>query len=243
MQITAIGVGDAYSKLNTNASILVQVKDYKVLVDCGPTVPFELWRSYKEWLSIDAIYLTHCHPDHVLGLTMLINRMITMKRTKKLIILSHKENHKILKKLIAFAFWPKKIFINSFIEIKEAKDKGNLGLFKYQTLLTAHTVENRAIRLKHESKSILISGDGSLKKEFEEILKRTNCIIMEAQSFDKPALPGHSNFDTCKNIASKFLNASFYLYHIQDDCQNKMKKETQSISNLCVLKPKELILL
>jgi ribonuclease BN (tRNA processing enzyme) len=239
MKVRAIGIGDAYSREQTNASILLEAKDYKVLIDCGPTVPFSLWQNDSEWESLDAIYLTHCHCDHALGISMLIDRLVTLKRIKKLTILSHKENHELIQQLINIKFWPKSEPENSFIEIKDVQEKGKLGVFTYKIVSTKHSMPNRGICFEYASKSIFVSGDGIIKEDCFELLKNCDVVIMECQSFDNPPLLGHSNLENCEKVAKVLSNVSCYLYHIQDDCREKMTEKIESIANLKILKENE----
>lgn len=243
MKIKVLGVGDAYSKENINSSVLVESSDYKILIDCGPTVPFSLWKSIEDWADIDAIYLTHTHPDHVLGLSMLINRMDTLNRKKSLKILSHKDNHKVLKDLIDFGFWPKKQTKNSFVELIEAQDEGSLDLFTYKMVKTVHSVPNRGIYLSDGINSFFMTGDGVLKGDNTKMLTNTTCALLECQNLDIPAQKGHSNFEISKEISLNNKNTLFYLYHIQDDAREEIKRKCLEVPNLSVLEPSQLILL
>ena len=84
MQLELIGSGDAYDGTRTNAALLVSAAHFSLLIDCGPTVPAALFRRGGSPEELDAVYLTHNHPDHVLGLTTLLNWMASQGRSKPL---------------------------------------------------------------------------------------------------------------------------------------------------------------
>lgn len=39
MHVKMLGCGDAYDAQKTNSSLLISEGDFKLLIDCGPTVP------------------------------------------------------------------------------------------------------------------------------------------------------------------------------------------------------------
>lgn len=69
MKITAIGVGNLFSKKHFNTSFLVETNmGYKMLFDCGRTTPEAMLAQNLSWTDIDGVYISHQHADHVGGL-------------------------------------------------------------------------------------------------------------------------------------------------------------------------------
>ena len=85
MQLTLLGVGEAFAP-EPNSSALVEASGFTLLIDCGHATPPALWRARPDPDAIDAIYLTHHHADHVLGLVPVIDRWAVEGRRANLTI-------------------------------------------------------------------------------------------------------------------------------------------------------------
>lgn len=68
MKVTVIGCGNAFSKVNYNQSFLVEEAGRKLLIDCGGQIPKALSDMGISLKSIDDIYCSHSHNDHIGGL-------------------------------------------------------------------------------------------------------------------------------------------------------------------------------
>jgi mRNA degradation ribonuclease J1/J2 len=69
IKIQVIGTGSAFSKEYFNTSELVTFPDgYKLLVDCGHSVPKGLHEQDISIGEIDGIFISHIHADHIGGL-------------------------------------------------------------------------------------------------------------------------------------------------------------------------------
>jgi ribonuclease BN (tRNA processing enzyme) len=68
MKITVVGCGNAFSNRNFNQSFLVEENGRKMLIDCGFQVPNALAKLGVDYKSIDDIYISHLHADHIGGL-------------------------------------------------------------------------------------------------------------------------------------------------------------------------------
>lgn len=71
--VTCLGHGGAFSPLSVgNTSFLVDYDRFKILVDCGTTVPESLAEIGVDPGSITHCVITHLHADHVGGLERLL---------------------------------------------------------------------------------------------------------------------------------------------------------------------------
>ncbi len=68
MKIQVIGCGNAFSKRNFNQSFLLEEDDKTLLIDCGSQIPRALDWHNIDIKSIDNIYISHLHADHIGGL-------------------------------------------------------------------------------------------------------------------------------------------------------------------------------
>ncbi|MCR2803625.1 MBL fold metallo-hydrolase [Paenibacillus soyae] len=68
MQITMLGTGSAFAKRYNNNNALIEANGYRLLVDCGITLPKALHDAGMDFPQLDAVLISHIHGDHVGGL-------------------------------------------------------------------------------------------------------------------------------------------------------------------------------
>lgn len=68
LQLQMLGTGGAFSKKHFNNNGLILTQNFTLLIDCGNTALLALHEIGRSPESIDAIFITHIHGDHVGGL-------------------------------------------------------------------------------------------------------------------------------------------------------------------------------
>jgi len=68
MEIKVIGCGSAFSNVNYNQSFLLSENGETLLLDCGFRTPQAFFHHKIDPRSIDNIYISHSHADHIGGL-------------------------------------------------------------------------------------------------------------------------------------------------------------------------------
>jgi ribonuclease BN (tRNA processing enzyme) len=72
VEVTFIGTGSALPPAGRgNASFVVRTETMMFLADAGPSVWGDLWRAGVDPGTIDTIFLSHGHADHILGFPQL----------------------------------------------------------------------------------------------------------------------------------------------------------------------------
>ena len=94
MKIVFLGVGEAFDENYPNNSSLVLTDKTKLLLDCGFTVPSQVWKFNPDPSLLDAIYISHRHGDHFLGLPALFLRMWEGGRKRDLEVICQKDKVK-----------------------------------------------------------------------------------------------------------------------------------------------------
>ena len=88
MQVQFIGVGEAFDERYANTSVLVTVPGpdgpTHVLLDCGFTAAAAYYRHANVGAALDAVWVSHFHGDHFLGLPLLLLRFWDEGRTRPL---------------------------------------------------------------------------------------------------------------------------------------------------------------
>lgn len=100
-KVHILGCGSALPTLKHNASAqVVEVRGKFFLVDCGEGTQVQLRRSHVGFTKIQAIFISHLHGDHCLGIVGLISTFGMLGRTSSLSIYAPKEFGPLLKSLM-----------------------------------------------------------------------------------------------------------------------------------------------
>lgn len=76
MFIQMIGTGSAFAKKYDNNNAVIEAGQYRLLLDCGITLPKALHHAGLGFAELDAVLISHIHGDHVGGLEELAFQMM-----------------------------------------------------------------------------------------------------------------------------------------------------------------------
>jgi hydroxyacylglutathione hydrolase len=74
LKIQMLGTGSAFAKQYFNTNALIYANGYNLLIDCGSTAMQSLYELNIPLDSIDGVWITHIHSDHIGGLEELAFR-------------------------------------------------------------------------------------------------------------------------------------------------------------------------
>lgn len=229
-QIEVIGCGDAYDSQRTNASVLIEENEFTLLIDCGPTVPAVLFNKFdSEYL--DAIYITHSHPDHCLGLTSLLNWMNAKGRQRPLVIVAQKTQWPVIDPLVAFSHWPESSL--GFPLKRQATESTNkIGPWWMKTAPTHHTVANLSVHLTSDcGHAIFYSGDGLVSAEGAQLAEQSEWVFLECETID--AHSSHGSWQEIRRLRRR-ANSQWRLYHIDPLCRSHLSELVAGVENLAL---------
>jgi ribonuclease Z len=73
VQVTFMGTGAAFAtRRRSNVALLVQEGDTRLVIECGPTILYQLGRAGLTAAQINYLFISHHHGDHILGLPMFL---------------------------------------------------------------------------------------------------------------------------------------------------------------------------
>jgi ribonuclease BN (tRNA processing enzyme) len=104
-QIKFIGTGSGRTSLKRNhSSFIINSSGFNLLIECGDGISKALLTADIEFDSINAILLSHLHPDHIAGLTSLLVQMKQKKRERPLVIYVFKDLIHQVKQLLSYQY-------------------------------------------------------------------------------------------------------------------------------------------
>ena len=212
---------------NGNAT-LVETSEYRFLIDDGISFK-ELLKRLNECncdiKSINGIFLTHEHGDHVSGLTVLLKRVdITTNITRGTYNGLNNET--------------KEVVNNSCVNFIQADDVLTFGNTKITIVKTHHDAREPIALVVEENdkKMVYITDTGYVDQSYFSILKNADIYIMES-NYDVELLwssgrpfdlkkridgdHGHMSNDMSAVLLAKLIGPrteNIVLAHISDDC-------------------------
>ena len=140
MEITFLGTGAAMPTVERNLSAVnINFEGSNYLFDAPECVQRQIVKAEISYLKINAIFLSHFHADHILGLTGLLATMIMQDRQKELYIFGPKGVNEKVNEMIKLG----KLNVDFEIIAKEIKEG---------VILKEKNFRIEAVRLKHGCK-------------------------------------------------------------------------------------------
>ncbi|MCH6265257.1 MBL fold metallo-hydrolase [Neobacillus citreus] len=183
MKLTVIGFWGGYPKKDAASSgYLLEHEGFRLLVDCGSGVLAKL-PNIVEPEELDAVILSHYHPDHIADIGVLQHARLIQgflgKQFPTLPIYGHhfdqheftKLTYKTITKGIAY----------------EPNQVLSIGPFQVSFLKTDHPVPCYAMRFEAGGKSLVYTGDSAFKEEFIQFSSSADVLLCECNFY------GHQN--------------------------------------------------
>jgi len=235
MEITFLGVGEAFDEHLSNTSMLVSTDHVggpvALLLDCGYSAPPRFWQLGLKPDTLDGIWISHFHADHAFGLPALLVRFWEEKRKGDLHILGQKGVEHFVRRCLDLAypnFYPLLGYSLRFIEVEPREPLTAFGL-SWRTAVNDHPQRDLALRLDAKEKSLFYSGDGSPTPDTRALAQRCDLIIHEAFQISKKT-PGHGTVAGCLEMARASQARRLALVHIQRQVRREQIGEIRKLA-------------
>ncbi|WP_291319435.1 MBL fold metallo-hydrolase [Desulfonatronospira sp.] len=228
MKVLFCGVGEAFDETLSNTSIFVEVQEHgnvrKILLDCGFTAAPSFWRFAGDPLDLDALWISHLHGDHFLGLPQLLIRFSEHGRVKPLQISGVSGTSVAVKQSMELAYpgkWDRLGFEVQFIEASP-EETLHLGGIQALAIPVEHSVPCLGIKLHAQDLSIFYTGDGRLAKHYWPKIEGCHLAVCEAFALEAD-VPGHSSVSRVTSMARQAGIRQTVLVHMQRQERRKYK--------------------
>jgi len=224
--ITILGSGTCVPSLKRSAcSVLIEVNDQKVLVDCGPGTMHRLLQAGVSIFDLTHLCFSHFHPDHTSELVPLLfatkypdsgRRQIPLMLVAGQGIRGFYEG---LQKV--YGHWielpPGLLHIEALATDKPVTR--DLKHFTLQTIPVEHNPESIAFRINDPNgKSVVYSGDTDFSDNLVSLANGADLLICESAFPDAAKVPGHLSPSTAGEIARRANVGQLVLTHFYPEC-------------------------
>lgn len=239
MKLTILGSGTCVPAIKRGSPAnYLEIGKMKILVDCGPGTLRQLKKAKLDYKDLDAVFLTHFHPDHILDLYMFIqvlNWPWGFNRKKDLVLVGpvgFKKFYESYLKPVAGS--PR---LNTYkIKIKEIKKKLNFKNFTVECVKTIHSNSSIAYKFTEKNKSLVISGDCDYDDKLATFSNNTDVLILECSYPDNMKGDGHLIPKECGLIAQKAKVKKLILTHFYPVSSEKIRlNQTKKIFKNTIL--------
>ncbi len=147
MKIFFLGTGGTYpSKLRNVASVAIQVGPDVVMFDCGEGTQRQLMYSPVSFMRIRAVFITHLHADHFLGLAGLVQSMSLNGRSDPLKVMGPANTSRTVESMLGLGHFRSQFAVE--VGDMVPGDEVPLGSFAVRCAEAAHTVPSLAFSVE-----------------------------------------------------------------------------------------------
>jgi ribonuclease BN (tRNA processing enzyme) len=215
MNVTILGSGTCVPSLKRNASgYLLEADDKEVLIDCGSGILLQLERAGRSYRNIDALFLTHGHPDHFADLMPLLHALFytpNFTREKDFSIIAPKGFEQYYNRAIGSIIGESKDFRILFMEVAHTMCYGPWNI---RTAETEHSADSTAYRFELEGRSVVFSGDADYESGIIELSEHADLLIADCSFPDAMKVKGHLSAKECGLLAKHAHVKKLVLSHI-----------------------------
>ncbi len=228
-KLIILGSGTCVPSLRrSSCSLLVCGRRERLLLDLGTGTIHQLLRAGYSIDEVDAVLLSHFHPDHageLPGFLFSTKYPQPVGRTRPLRILAGEglgEFYSLLKDAYKASFeLPQEL-----VQLRELEGKGRaaapglLNEFSLEWTAVEHRLESRAYRITTpEGRSLVYSGDTDYSEQLIELARGADLLVCESAFPDEHRQPGHLTPSLAGEIAARAGVGQLVLTHFYPVCE------------------------
>ena len=211
MRLAFLGTGSAFSLERYNGAVVV---DGRLLLDAGAPLLPHMHRLGIDPGAIEAIFLTHFHGDHILGLPpFMFYRGV--RPTVPLTVVGPAGVESKIACLLKLAWgddWPEHAR-SMDLSYQEAGRAGLAGGVRYETVKLDHAgIDCRGYRLHLDKKVLAYAGDTTATPPLDELVRDADVAITEATG--PGSIDVHTSWEEAQALAARHPGTRFLFNHL-----------------------------
>jgi ribonuclease BN (tRNA processing enzyme) len=215
MKFIVLGSGTCVPSLKRNApGYYLESGGTGVLLDCGSGTLLQLEKSGRSYRDIDAVCITHLHPDHFADLMPLIHALRAtpgFTRKKDLTIIGPEGLGRYYDLSIASIMGHPKEFT---IEIQEMEDSLVLEPFVITSMMTVHSERSLAYRFEEKGSTIVYTGDAAYDEGLIDISRGADLLVIDSSFPESMKVKNHLTSRECGLVAERAGVRKLLLSHL-----------------------------
>lgn len=230
-KLIILGAG---TSINKNPSgYLLQHENKNYLIDCSEGIRQRLEKVNVDYFDIDAVFISHFHPDHFNVETLIQSQMVRNYREKKdktLKIYGPPEIGERLEKIWDAKHFPGHFKNNlpNFIKINIAEYKNGEKITIGNLQLTPFSVEHGnmpafALKFELNKKTLVYSGDSKDCQGLRAACKNADTLLLDTNDKINTSISstGHLNAKTVGSVAKDSGSKRLILTHLSGENNEK----------------------
>ena len=212
MKIIPIGVWGGYPNKNeATSAFLIEQDGFRCLVDCGSGVLAAV-QNYTELRELDAVIISHYHPDHIADIGVLQHAAMVGMQLKEwntpLFIYAHDKDPGEFAKLSY-----KGVTEGRAIQASETLE---LGPWQVSFCETIHPVYCLAMKFTANGRSVVFTADTSWKEELIGFSEGADLLAAESNLYEKyiGIIQGHLSGTQAGELAERSGAKRLLLTHL-----------------------------
>ncbi|KPK01110.1 MAG: hypothetical protein AMK71_06790 [Nitrospira bacterium SG8_35_4] len=215
MKLTILGSGTCVPSLRRNASGYFLEQDaHRVLVDCGSGTLLQLEKAGKRYTNIDAVFITHSHPDHFADLMPFMHALLAtpgFRREQPLTLFASASFLEYFDRAIVTVLGGLRNLPLTLLEVTDRFDSGPFQVLSTQTL---HSADSMAFRFEHVDKSVVFTGDADYDQGIIALSENADLLIADCSFPEALKVKGHLSSRECGLVAQKAGVKKLVLSHL-----------------------------
>ena len=222
MRLIVLGSGTSLPHaLRSSTAHWLETESGTVLLDISADAGHRMAEEQLDWASLDAIWISHFHLDHVGGLAPFLfatrNAPQTQSRTKPLLVYGPQGFIKLLSTVDESNNY--RLLQQPFpVKLSEADPAIPFQILPgldARTFSTPHTKESLAIRLKDKSGSTIVyTSDTGYSEELADFAAGATVLLMECSFYKNKPVEKHLELEDALRIANKCQPQTLVLTHL-----------------------------
>jgi ribonuclease BN (tRNA processing enzyme) len=212
MRLAFLGTGAAFSLDRYNGAVVV---NGRLLLDGGAPLLPHMHRCGVDPGAIDAVFLTHFHGDHTLGLPPFVLHRIFVDQ-RPITFVGPDGIEKRLESLFEVSWgqdWELAMRHRFKVTYKAAKPSGTVAGYKYESIKLDHgTSGSNGYRIQVDDRILAYSGDTEATAPLDELVDGADVAIVEATG------PGdvfsHMSWEAAAELKARHPKTRFLFNHL-----------------------------
>jgi ribonuclease Z len=212
VRLAFLGTGSAFSLERYNGAVVV---NGRLLLDGGAPLLPHMHRLGLDPGAIEAIFVTHFHGDHVLGLPPFLLHRAFFAPGRPLVLVSPPGVEGRLEQLFGILWgdeWPT-FRHQAALSYQAAEPSGIAAGVRYEAVKLDHgRMDCRGYRLHLDGRVLAYAGDTTVSPPLEQLVRDADVAITEATAPDASGV--HTSWEEAGALAARHPKTRFLFNHV-----------------------------